>query len=287
MSAGFFRPVTIVAALALALGACTGKAGYFAAEDAPDHIKAGMPDFRLALTYAKGPPLSAFAEKLPHASGSFSTIAGLEPQVVALTRPLDVILLRSGNKFAKQLFPSEFTHSVLWLGTEAQLRKEGLWDQPELAPFRERIRAGYPIAEAAYRDVHLSPFAMTSDYERLAIFRSSELGLKTKRAAYARIAELEGTPFDPSFDVNDKTRLSCLEFLQEVVPGLDLPARYAQGRFAVIPDDAARLAITGQIPFRFVAHLTAEEDGPLQRVDAQGTFSLLSQPRAKPKHQVY
>ncbi len=283
---------SLIACLALVaisplLAGCFAKAGYFRAEDAPQYIQAGLPDFRLALTYSKGPPVAAFAEKLPHDNGSLGTVASFEHELVSSARPLDVILFRSGISFAKNVFPTFFTHSAIWLGTEQQLRREGLWSLPELAPFRERIQAGFPIAEAAYRDVHLSRFEMTADYDRLMLLRGNNIGLAQKRAAFAKLAELEGRPFDPSFDARDPERLSCIELLSVLLPELELPERYAQGRYTIIPDDAARLSLEGKIPFRFVAHFHAEDGGPLQRASAAETLGLLTSPREKPRYAVY
>jgi hypothetical protein len=231
--------------LAFVLAGCAGPKVYFAENDAPAYAKAGQKSPLLALTQTFGGALSPVVRNLAAPHGELIYRKGLAEFVMSELKPLDIVLVRSRPALTRALITSHFTHAIVWLGTEAEMERAGVLSLREVQPYRQAIADGRTALESAKDSVRLSPFTKVIDVDEIVILRVRDRGAAWRRAKYAALFSHLGQPFDYNFDERDKTRLTCAELVAEVFPEFGIPVRFARGRYAIIPDDIARLAAEG------------------------------------------
>lgn len=266
----------MAAVTAAALAGCSTS--YYRVEDAPAGFGKGLPDPRLSLMQAFGPPLSPIVRNLRAPHGKLFRFSEVEAMLRAELQPLDIVLIRSRPAMTRLFIPSHFTHAMVWLGTERDLKARGIWSSSAMKPHQASIRAGLTILESSKSNVHLSPFDEMIDVDEILV-----LGLRPRgplSASYAALLQRLGTPFDVAFDLSDTTRLTCAELIAEVFPELKLPVRYASGRLAIIPDDLARLALNRSPHLAFKRYIRAEAGG-FAVGSAGAVRSRLTSPRAR------
>lgn len=184
--------------------------------------------------------------------------------------PLDLILVSARNNSAGLVSRGYLTHAALYLGTEAQLRAAGWWDDPGIRPHQGAIRAGRMVIEANGLPVALSTLAEALDADGAAVLRPTALAPGEGRRAVADALAHLGQPFDNRFDADDDSHLFCTELIDHVLPGASLPRLVLYGRATILPDDIARGALDGSAPLAYVTFLHADRRGW-----AVGTEALL------------
>jgi hypothetical protein len=268
----------VAAVIAATAAGCTTS--YFRVEDAPASFGKGLADPRLSLMQAFGPPLSPIVRNLRAPHGKLFRFSEVEAMLRADLEPLDIVLVRSRPAMTRLFIPSHFTHAMIWLGTERDLKTRGLWSSSALQPHQASIRSGLTILESSKSSVHLSPFDEMIDVDEILVLSLRPRGpLSTK---YAALFERLGTPFDVAFDLSDATRLTCAELIAEVFPELKLPVRYAAGRLAIIPDDLARIALNRSPHLALKRYIRAEAGGFAVSTVAD-VRSRLTSPRLRQK----
>jgi hypothetical protein len=263
---------------AATLAGCTTS--YYRAEDAPASFGKGFVDPRLSLMQAFGPPLSPVVRSLRAPHGKLYRFPEVEAMLRADLEPLDIVLIRSRPAMTRLFIPSHFTHAMIWLGTERDLKARGIWWSSALKPHQPSIRSGLTILESSKSSVHLSPFDEMIDVDEVLVLRLTPRGPLS--AKYAALFERLGTPFDVAFDLSDASRLTCAELIAEVFPELKLPVRYASGRLAIIPDDIARQSF-GRTPHLSFKRYIRAEPGGFALGSAGDVRSRLTSPKARQK----
>jgi hypothetical protein len=166
--------------------------------------------------------------------------AGAVARITDRLQPLDLIVLRNAGRKSGRIIPGHFSHVAVYLGTEAELRRAGLWHDAALAPHRAAIRAGRVFVQSDIRGVVLSPVRDALNTDAAAILRPQG------DDRHARLAELVGQiglPFDTSFDLRTADRVSCTQLVQQNLPEMGFPVRVVYGRPLVLPDDIAARAL--------------------------------------------
>lgn len=235
----------LAALLALLLAGCATQKVYFEEDAAPAYAREGRTGPLLALTQAFGGAFSPVVRNLAAPHGELIYRDGLAGYLQSELRPLDIVLVRSRPALTRALITSHFTHAIVWLGTEDEMRRAGALSLPQVRPFAGALAAGRPVLESAGNAVRLSPFSELIDVDEIVILRLRNRDARWQRAKYAALFAYLGTPFDHNFDVRDDTRLTCAELIALVFPELGIPVRFARGRYAIIPDDIARIAVDG------------------------------------------
>lgn len=167
-------------------------------------------------------------------------------------RPLDVILIGNDSRLSGLSGPGLFGHAAIYLGTEAQLRALGIWDDPAVVPFHPDIRKGKVAIEALDIDVHLSGPPALFETDHMALLRPRAISAARKRTAAIALFREIGAPFDFHFDNGDPSQIYCTELIDRVLPELRLPAREIYGRELILPDDVAARVLTGEVPMDLV-----------------------------------
>lgn len=264
----------------LALAGCLGLDHYYAAADAPDYIKDGKGDIRLATTQLFGGPLSPVVRNIAAPRGKLAGAAGLRSYLLKTLRPLDVVIVRSRPALTRAAFPTHFTHVAIWLGKNGELQRTGVTRLPNVRPHLDDLKDGKTLLESAEDDVHLSDIFEILNTAEIAIVRLAWAGNDRQRR-YDHMFGYLGAPFDYNFDLEDEDRLTCIEVMAEVFPEVKLPVRYTTGRYTYIPDDLARMATKPGNGISLVAYITPDGNGGFAVRDGAAMLEVLSMPATR------
>ncbi|MCC7322035.1 MAG: hypothetical protein IT542_13785 [Rubellimicrobium sp.] len=186
---------------------------------------------------------------------------GAVARIEAALAPGDILLIARHNTVFGRITPGYLTHGLFALGSEAQLRALGLWDDAALAPWHGRIAAGARIIDAAGTGpVDLRSVASVAA-EGLAIFRPRDTSAATRRARLRAALAMQGLPFDYRFDAATPEAVFCTEYLDHIMPDMGLPRDPLTGREVILPDRIAQAAFEGDLPLDLVLFLYADSDG--------------------------
>ena len=191
--------------------------------------------------------------------GRLAGNAGAEAAMLGQLQPLDLVFTANKSYEWGTLIPGRFTHDLIYLGTETQLRAAGLWDLPAFAPLHDDIRAGRLFAESATPITHTLRTGRVMESDGLAILRP-QLTAAERQHAIAVVAASMGLPYDYTFDVRSTDRLSCTELVALAMPGLRLAATEAYGRPVIFPDTVVSQAIRGE-RLSVVGYMVGAGDG--------------------------
>lgn len=226
--------------LALALGGCVTKTASISKEPNPDEIfPQALVD--LAEPYAKTVGLAV--EKVEFRSGHLYGNRAFLRHVTRRFEPLDIVAVSNAGSLASRLIPGYFTHSAAYVGTEAELRRLGVWDNKHVRPHHAEIRAGKIMIESTNNGVHLSTPEFVFDTDRVVVARPggrAGLSPSRKRDALIELFRLIGTEFDFHFDSGEKETLFCIELIQQAVPDIRLERKIIYGRETIKPVAVAR-----------------------------------------------
>ncbi len=193
--------------------------------------------------------------------------------------------MRSRPALTRAIFPSHFTHSIVWLGTPQQLRANG---GLRIAGKRGAdILAGDTAYESAGDEVRLRGIGQILNTDEIVILRPASLGPARAQAKYRALLSKLGTPFDYNFDYADTSRLTCMEAVADAFPEFDIPVRYTAGRYAIIPDDIVRQALIPGSGLRLVEYISARGADGYTLGGADEAAPMLSEAKPKPQYAAY
>jgi hypothetical protein len=191
-------------------------------------------------------------------------------EILRQLAPLDIVLVSNHSYQVGRLMPGRFSHSVVYLGTEAQLRAAGLWNLPALVPYHDQIRAGNIMIEAAAPDVHLISPQKTFEVDQVLAMRPA-LSPADKRRALERMLAVMGKPFNFRLGIDPQGEsFACTGLVVQAMPELGFTIREVYGQRVLMPDDVAAQAVRGERLTPLI-YMTGTEDGYTRR----GMFALM------------
>lgn len=193
-----------------------------------------------------------------------------EAHIVATAQPGDLLLLANKTYIGGRFVPGRFTHSVIYVGTEAELRALGMWNDPAIRPLQGEIRAGRIFLEAFRPKVRLIEPEVPLQTDSVAILRP-KVSTSQRREALRRGLSKLGVPFDYWFDNRTKDALACTELIQYALPSIRFDETVSYGRPAVMPDAMVAQAIRGE-GLRVVEHVRGVEGGGFVVEDYRGAM---------------
>ncbi|MBO6675279.1 MAG: hypothetical protein JJ908_09415 [Rhizobiales bacterium] len=194
-----------------------------------------------------------FESRPGYLSDKLDAQAHLRPQF----RPLDMALITSDARLSNNLLPGAFSHVAIYLGTESELRRMGLWDHPSIVPHQAEIAGGGVFIEAVSPAVHLAPFDHVFNADRLVLLRSHLPSASARREAIAHFYSHIGTPFDYRFDGSTEDCLFCTELAEHVLQQLALESAPIYDRPVLLPDQIILTALNGSRRLTFVDYVEA------------------------------
>ena len=169
--------------------------------------------------------------------------------IAAAMEPLDVVLEKTPFRLTDKFIPGHYGHVGVWVGTEEQLTRLGIWDDPLVAPHHEAIRSGRAMIEALRPGVQINTLEHYLNIDDLLIVRHTNL-TDAQRRQYVRNAFRQiGKPYDFNFDVETDRRIVCSELAYVVFKDEEWPTSSLLGRYTISPDNVALKAVSKN-PFR-------------------------------------
>lgn len=181
-----------------------------------------------------------------------------QAEVLRQLRPLDIVLVSNKGRLSNHALPGVFSHAAVYLGTEKQLRRAGVWNDPRIREHRGAIAAGSVFIEADKDGVHLSPAGVVLNVDRLAVVRPQLANTGRRKQALVDYFAALGGRFDFRFDAGTRDCVFCTELVSRVIPELQLRERDAYGRSLIVPDELANAAAGHDPALSFVLYIRGD-----------------------------
>ena len=164
---------------------------------------------------------------------------GEKAAIAAALEPLDVVLEKTPFRLTDKFIPGHYGHVGVWVGTEEQLTRLGVWDDPLVVPHHGAIRNGRSMIEALRPGVQINTLEHYLNIDDLLVVRHTNL-TDTQRRDYVRNAFRQiGKAYDFNFDVETDRRIVCSELAYVVFRDEEWPTSRALGRYTISPDNVA------------------------------------------------
>lgn len=163
----------------------------------------------------------------------------------------DILLEKTPFRLTDKLIPGYWGHAAVWIGTEAELKELGIWDNALVARHRDEIREGRLVVEALRSGVEMNSLEHFLNIDSIGVLRKLDQSREARANTVIQTLRQVGKPYDFNFDVESKERVYCSKLVYLSYSGIDWPTKKTLGRTTFTPDDVA---------------VKAAKDGPLQLV---------------------
>lgn len=181
--------------------------------------------------------------------------------LVSKLEPLDIILVSSKGRLTGNVIPGLFTHTIVNVGSQAQLKRLGLWNRSSVKPHQGAISTGKTFIEADRKGVHLSSAEQILRTDRVLVLRPRIRSHAWMRKSLCSLLGHVGSRFDFHFNAAEPDRLYCSELAFHVLPELNLPVRHLYNRDVVLPDDIAATGLAAGTSLSFVLYIRGGPQG--------------------------
>ena len=158
-------------------------------------------------------------------------------------KPLDILLEKTPFRLTDKFIPGHFGHVAVWLGTEEELKRMGMWEDPFIKPHQKAISSGHCVLEALRTGVELNSLSHFLNVDDVAILRLKEWPEGERKAALRRSLQHVGKEYDFNFDVETIDRIVCSEIVYHIFTHLKWPTERTLGRATISPDNVAVKAL--------------------------------------------
>ena len=158
--------------------------------------------------------------------------------------PLDILVEKTPFILTDYFIPGHFGHIALYLGTEEQLKEEGLWMHPSITAHHDEISKGKTVLEATRDGVEISSLEKFLNVDEVAILRANKnyellLGIH-KDEVYNRAMAQIGKNYDFNFDVETSDEIVCSELIYQTYYFIDWDLEKTMGRWTISPDNIVK-----------------------------------------------
>lgn len=169
-------------------------------------------------------------------------------RVSAELQPGDILLEKTPFRLTDAFIPGHWGHVAVWVGSEAELRRLGIWDHPVVRPHHAAIRQGRGVVEALRSGVEMNSLKTFLNVDDLAVLRQTELNEGARAEVVLQALRQVGKAYDFNFDVESTHRIVCSELVYHTYTQIPWPTVRRLGRVTISPDNVAVRA-TGAGPF--------------------------------------
>ncbi|PIQ56713.1 MAG: hypothetical protein COW01_03660 [Bdellovibrionales bacterium CG12_big_fil_rev_8_21_14_0_65_38_15] len=186
----------------------------------------------------------------------------LNNKIESMLLPMDIITEKTPFILTDKLIPGHFGHNSFWLGTEAELKKMGIWDQEYFKPYQAAVKQGYNIIETDRSGTHLKKLSEWMNIDEIAVIRRNDRPTEFKaiNEFYAVLMAQHGKTYDFNFDVETTDKLVCSELLYQAFGDVRWPTEAYLGRFTISPDNVAEVIVQKNTPFELIYSHERGED---------------------------
>lgn len=187
----------------------------------------------------------------------------------------DILLEKTPFRLTDKLIPGYWGHAAVWIGTEAELRELGIWDNPLVSRYHQQIREGRSVVEALRSGVEMNPLEQFMNIDSVGILRKQVFSKEARVKVILQALRQVGKPYDFNFDVESKGKVYCSKLVYLTYSGIEWPTKKSLGRTTFTPDDVAVKALSGD--FRLV--LFYHDGKPVENRPLQRMADLMNAPR--------
>ena len=178
--------------------------------------------------------------------------------------PFDLLMEKKAYKFTDLTIPGHWGHIGVYLGSEEQLRALGLWDTPQIAPFKENIRNGKRIFQVRRWGLVFDDLNEFINLDEMAILRIEDFTKKNKSDLLYTLEYLSdqlGKGYDFSFDAMTGETITCTEIIAFSYGPIKWPMEQILGRLTITPNNLAELAFYKNTPLKTISYITGDKNG--------------------------
>jgi len=157
----------------------------------------------------------------------------------------DILLEKTPFRLTDKLIPGHWGHAAIWIGTEPELKALGIWRDPAIVPYHDKIKAGASVVEALRSGVQMNSMQHFLNVDDLAVLRSTDSIKETNIKRILLALKQVGKAYDFNFDVETTDKIVCSELVYTVYTDMNWPTEKALGRYTISPDNVAKKAVEG------------------------------------------
>lgn len=151
----------------------------------------------------------------------------------------DILLEKTPFRLTDKLIPGYWGHAAVWIGSEAELKELGIWDNPVVTNYRNEIQEGRMVVEALRSGVEMNTLRHFLNIDSVGILRKPGQSREARANTVIQALRQVGKPYDFNFDVESKGRVYCSKLVYLSYSGIDWPTKNSLGRTTFTPDDVA------------------------------------------------
>ncbi len=184
-------------------------------------------------------------------------------------KPLDVLMCSSPFTLAGLAIPGRFDHGAIYLGTEAQLKEIGMWNNPSIIPYHADIEAGRVILDNVRSGVKLNDLEHFLNIDEVLVMRRDHELEDIDRMAFQYKIGLEqvGKKYNYTFDILKLNKLLFTELIYLVYNTDEFPNRKRLGHLTMYPNDIVKILFKENSPFKMILYIEGSKNNQLNVVD--------------------
>jgi len=179
-------------------------------------------------------------------------------------QPFDLLMEKKAYKFTDLTIPGHWGHIGVYLGSEKQLKELGLWDSPQITPFKENIRAGKRVFQVRRWGLVFDDLNEFINLDEMAVLRVEGFTQKNKADllyTLEYLADQLGKGYDFSFDAMTGETVTCTEIIAFSYGPINWPMDQILGRLTITPNNLAELAFYDNSPLKTISYITGDPEG--------------------------
>ena len=173
--------------------------------------------------------------------GRYDVLEKLEQEL----RAGDILLEKTPFRLTDKFIPGHWGHVAVWIGTEDELKKLGIWEHPVVQEYRSEIKSGRGVVEALRPGVEMNTLTHFMNIDDIAVIRGRGMTVKERGETILRALRQVGKAYDFNFDVETTDKIVCSELVYTTFTGIKWPTEKTLGRSTISPDNVASIAIKG------------------------------------------
>lgn len=159
----------------------------------------------------------------------------------------DILLEKTPFRLTDKLIPGFWGHAAVWVGTEAELKDLGIWNDPLVVQYQTQIREGRRVVEALRSGVEMNTLDRFLNIDSLGVLRKPGMDKEARAKVVLQALRQVGKSYDFNFDVESKEKVFCTKLIYLSYTGIEWPTKKSMGRTTFSPDDVALKAVKGNI----------------------------------------
>lgn len=164
-------------------------------------------------------------------------------QLISEMQPLDIVMEKTPFRLTDKLIPGHYGHVAIWVGTEAQLKELGVWNDIS-EQHQKLISQGHHMVEALRPGVQINTLDDFLNVDDLLVIRDArQTSNEDKKEAVLKALDQVGKEYDFNFDVDTHTRIVCSEIAHVTFKKIKWQTDRSLGRYTISPDSVAKYAV--------------------------------------------